>query len=62
MIFLKVVLLVGYPGSGKSFLSKTIFAEKGYIQVNRDTLGSWQKCVSAMEKALDVSYFISFIL
>ncbi|XP_071529360.1 uncharacterized protein F21D5.5 isoform X1 [Panulirus ornatus] len=48
----EVIILVGYPGSGKSFFSSTHLAGLGYIQANRDTVGSWQKCVSIMEKSL----------
>lgn len=48
----EVALFVGYPGSGKSFLASTHFAGLGYIQANRDTVGSWQKCISIMEKSL----------
>lgn len=50
----QVIIFVGYPGSGKSFLASTQFAGLGYVQANRDTVGSWQKCVSVMEKALQV--------
>ena len=50
----QVALFVGYPGSGKSFVASTHFAGLGYIQANRDTVGSWQKCVSVLEKALGV--------
>ncbi|XP_076064471.1 polynucleotide kinase 3'-phosphatase isoform X2 [Oratosquilla oratoria] len=45
-------VLVGYPGSGKSFFAATCLASSGYIVANRDTLGSWQKCVGIMNKAL----------
>lgn len=42
----EVVLFVGYPASGKTSFFKKLFELKGYCHVNRDTLGSWQKCVS----------------
>lgn len=42
----EVVLFVGYPASGKTSFFKKFFELKGYCHVNRDTLGSWQKCVS----------------
>jgi len=48
----EVIVLVGFPGSGKSFLSTTYLARRGYVQANRDTLKSWQKCVQVMDKAL----------
>lgn len=41
----EVILMVGSPGSGKSFFCKTHLIPKGYAHVNRDTLGSWQKCI-----------------
>nr|XP_045608307.1 uncharacterized protein F21D5.5-like [Procambarus clarkii] len=49
---IEVVIMVGYPGCGKSFLTSTHFAALGYVQANRDSLGSWQKCLSVMEKSL----------
>lgn len=48
----EVVVLVGSPGSGKSFFASTYLAPEGYHHVNRDVLGSWQKCVSVLESAL----------
>ena len=42
----EVVLFVGYPASGKTTFFKKLLERKGYCHVNRDTLGSWQKCVS----------------
>ncbi|KAK3851702.1 hypothetical protein Pcinc_041666 [Petrolisthes cinctipes] len=54
----EVVVCVGYPGSGKSFLASTYFTDHGYIQANRDLLGSWQKCISAMEKSLQDGHHV----
>ncbi|XP_046824557.1 uncharacterized protein F21D5.5 isoform X2 [Vespa crabro] len=46
----EIILMVGSPGSGKSHFTKLYLSEYDYI--NRDTLGSWQKCISAMEQSL----------
>uniref|UniRef100_A0A6Q2Z516 PNK FHA domain-containing protein n=1 Tax=Esox lucius TaxID=8010 RepID=A0A6Q2Z516_ESOLU len=48
----EVIVAVGYPASGKSTFFHTHIVPKGYVYVNRDTLGSWQSCVSACERAL----------
>lgn len=46
------MVLVGSPGSGKSFFASTYLVPEGYHHVNRDTLGSLQKCMSTLESAL----------
>ncbi|KAM8927483.1 bifunctional polynucleotide phosphatase/kinase [Pelodytes ibericus] len=48
----EVVVSVGFPAAGKSTFIKEHLVTKGYVYANRDTLGSWQKCVSACEEAL----------
>ncbi|NXN98721.1 PNKP kinase, partial [Rhinopomastus cyanomelas] len=48
----EVVVAVGYPGAGKSTFLKTHFVPAGYEYINRDSLGSWQRCVAACEAAL----------
>ncbi|XP_065136068.2 bifunctional polynucleotide phosphatase/kinase [Paramisgurnus dabryanus] len=48
----EVIVAVGFPGLGKSTFFQTHVIPKGYAYVNRDTLGSWQQCVSACERAL----------
>lgn len=45
----EVIIMVGGPGSGKSLFCKRHLVPKGYAYINRDTLGSWQKCVKALE-------------
>lgn len=46
------MVLVGRPASGKSTLRKRFFEPHGYVAVNRDTLGTKEKCFQAADKAL----------
>ncbi|XP_035477636.1 bifunctional polynucleotide phosphatase/kinase [Scophthalmus maximus] len=48
----EVIVAVGFPASGKSTFFHTHIIPKGYVYVNRDTLGSWQSCVTACQRAL----------
>lgn len=48
----EVIVAVGFPASGKSTFFQTHIIPKGYVYVNRDTMGTWQKCVAACERAL----------
>ncbi|XP_026734315.1 uncharacterized protein F21D5.5 [Trichoplusia ni] len=50
----EILVLVGFPGSGKSFLAKQIEKKSGYnyVAVCRDVLGSWQKCAAEATKLL----------
>ncbi|XP_060076989.1 bifunctional polynucleotide phosphatase/kinase-like [Ylistrum balloti] len=48
----EMVILVGFPASGKSFFSTTRLVPKGYVHINRDSLGTWQKCVALCTKSL----------
>uniref|UniRef100_F1L4U3 Bifunctional polynucleotide phosphatase/kinase n=1 Tax=Ascaris suum TaxID=6253 RepID=F1L4U3_ASCSU len=41
----EVIVLVGYPGCGKSTFAEKIAKEHGYGIVNRDSMKTWQKCV-----------------
>lgn len=47
----EIVLMVGSPASGKSHFAKNYLKEYGYV--NRDTLGSWQKCTAAVQQYLN---------
>ncbi|XP_011299575.1 uncharacterized protein F21D5.5 isoform X2 [Fopius arisanus] len=46
----EVILMVGAPGTGKTHVVQNYL--KDYHHINRDRLGSWQKCVAEMEKIL----------
>lgn len=48
----EIIVMVGGPGSGKSFFAKDVLASKQYEVVNRDTLGAWQKCVDRVNDIL----------
>lgn len=48
----EVIIMVGFPGSGKSHFVKAYLEPKGYIPINRDTLGSVQKCIAMLEHSL----------
>lgn len=48
----EVILFVGCPASGKSYFYATHLKPKGYVHVNRDSLGSWQKCVAECTRLL----------
>jgi bifunctional polynucleotide phosphatase/kinase len=49
----EMVILVGWPASGKSSLYRSVFAPKGYVQVNQDSLGSKDKCHREAKRAID---------
>ena len=46
------MVFVGFPASGKTTFYEKIMKPKGYLHVNRDTLGSWQKCVNICSQEL----------
>uniref|UniRef100_A0A224YIN2 Bifunctional polynucleotide phosphatase/kinase n=1 Tax=Rhipicephalus zambeziensis TaxID=60191 RepID=A0A224YIN2_9ACAR len=48
----EVVVLVGYPASGKSHFAKEYLISKQYAHINRDMLKSAQKCIEECERAL----------
>ena len=48
----EMVILVGFPASGKSTFCSKYLAPRGYVVVNRDTLKTPAKCMSACQAAL----------
>lgn len=46
------MVLVGRPASGKSTLRERYFQPHGYVTVNRDTLGTKEKCIKVANEAL----------
>jgi bifunctional polynucleotide phosphatase/kinase len=48
----EMILMVGFPGSGKSTFYRNFLASRHYQSVNRDTLKSTDKCLAAAEAAL----------
>jgi bifunctional polynucleotide phosphatase/kinase len=48
----ELIIMIGYPASGKSTFSERFLVPKGYTRVNRDILGTPAKCLSATKAAL----------
>lgn len=40
----EVIVMVGCPASGKSTFRKRYLEPHGYVAVNRDTLGTFDRC------------------
>ncbi|CAO4375352.1 unnamed protein product [Caenorhabditis nigoni] len=48
----EIIVMVGFPGSGKSTFARWLAEQNGYKIINRDTLGTWQKCVATARSHL----------
>jgi len=48
----EMIIFVGFPASGKSTLAKKYLVPKGYVHVNRDTMGTQAKCLKATREGL----------
>lgn len=48
----EMVIMVGAPATGKSTFRKRYLEPHGYVAVNRDTMGTMQKCLKAATEAL----------
>ncbi|KAH8873708.1 Bifunctional polynucleotide phosphatase/kinase isoform 1 [Schistosoma japonicum] len=51
----ELILMVGYPASGKSHFCNQVLIPLGYEVISRDNIGTWQKCVQAVEQATSKS-------
>lgn len=51
---LEVILMVGIPGSGKSYFCKNSLESRGYEIISRDAIGTWQKCVTCLSDCLKI--------
>jgi bifunctional polynucleotide phosphatase/kinase len=49
----EMIIMVGFPASGKSTFSQRFLIPKGYVHVNRDTLGTQKKCETLAASTLD---------
>ncbi|XP_054732144.1 uncharacterized protein F21D5.5 [Anastrepha obliqua] len=48
----EMIIMMGLPGSGKSFFCREYLEQHGYTIANADVLGSTQACLKVCEKAL----------
>ena len=47
-----VILLMGFPGAGKSHIAKQLETKYGYVRINQDELGTCDECKKLLAKAL----------
>ena len=48
----EVIINVGFPGSGKTYFTKTYVLPHDYVHINQDTLKTKAKCLKAFKEAL----------
>jgi len=51
----EVILMVGYPGSGKTFLAKKFIESKNYIYINQDSQKTKAKCMKEFKNNLELN-------
>lgn len=49
---LTIILMIGYPGVGKSVFVENMILPHGLVYVNRDTLKTMKKCINLADKSL----------
>ena len=54
----EMIMMIGYPGCGKSTLYKRFFYMKNYKHINRDTLGTMEKCEIECRQYLKNKYSV----
>lgn len=54
----EMIVIVGFPASGKSTFVEDYLIPKGFIHINRDNLKSWQKCVKECEQSLSKGFSV----
>lgn len=57
---LQMIIMIGFPASGKSSFVKNTILPKGHVHINRDTLKTPQKCLSTTDNALQNGDSVSF--
>lgn len=48
----ELLVFVGFPAAGKSHFAEKYLLPNGYVHINRDTLGSWKKCIHECDISL----------
>jgi bifunctional polynucleotide phosphatase/kinase len=49
-----MIIMVGYPASGKSYISINILEKLGYFRINQDTLKTKKKCLDKVNELLQL--------
>jgi bifunctional polynucleotide phosphatase/kinase len=51
----ELIIMVGYPGSGKTYYTKKFIQPAKYIYINQDELKTSAKCVKELKKNLELN-------